>query len=265
MENILITKIKNIFLRKFPRFNKQLIIERMEIDFIFSRFTNKKHLRILDIGAHHGEFLNIFSNLSFGNVSQNFEIFCFEPYNKNFNIIKNKLNFLNKNIKAKIYNFAISDKTEKKIFYIGKSDTLVTCESKWLKKFKNDFLKYKKVSMPCLTFYDFVKKFDFDISKDIDLLKIDVEGHDLIVLNNIIENNLKIQSVMIEFETDNIFKTIKIIKYLISKKFSKIFIFGRSGMYTSYIGEYININYFLKVIKKNKILGGNLVAFKKDY
>jgi FkbM family methyltransferase len=139
-------------------------------------------LRILDIGAHHGEFLNIFSNLKFGNISQNFEIFCIEPFNKNFNIIKNKLNFLNKNIKAKIYNFAISDKTEKKIFYIGKSDTLVTCESNWLKKFKKDFSSYKKLSMQCLTFCDFVKKFDFDITKDIDLLKIDVEGHENSVL-----------------------------------------------------------------------------------
>jgi FkbM family methyltransferase len=219
-------------------------------------------LRILDIGAHHGEFLNIFSNLKFDNISQNFEIFCFEPFNKNFNIIKNKLNFLNKNIKAKIYNFAISDKTEKKIFYIGKSDTLVTCESNWLKKFKKDFSSYKKLSMQCLTFCDFVKKFDFDITKDIDLLKIDVEGHDFIVLINVLENNLKIKSVMIEFEIDYIFKTTSIIKYLISKKFSKIFIFGRSGIYTSYIGEYINLNHFLKVIKKNKILAGNLVAFK---
>ena len=91
----------------------------MEIDFIFSRLIKKKKLRILDIGAHHGEFLDIFSNLQFGKIRQNFEIFCFEPFVKNFGIIKKKLNYLDGNIKVHIYNFAISNKTEKKFFYIG--------------------------------------------------------------------------------------------------------------------------------------------------
>jgi hypothetical protein len=118
MENILISKIKNFLLSRLPSFNNRLIIERMEIDFIFSRFIKKKTLRILDVGAHHGEFLDIFSNLQFGGIFQKFQIFCFEPFDKNFNIIKKKMRNLNKNIKAKIYNFAISNKTEKKIFFM---------------------------------------------------------------------------------------------------------------------------------------------------
>jgi len=262
MENILISKINNFLLSRLPSFNNRLIIERMEIDFIFSRLTKKKTLRILDIGAHHGEFLDIFSNLQFGGIFQKFQIFCFEPFDKNFNIIKKKISNLNKNIKPKIYNFAISNKTEKKIFYVGKNDTLVTCESYWLNKFKKEFIKYKKLKMQCITFADFVKQYNFDNSKEIDLLKIDVEGHDLVVLNDILENNIKINSVMIEFEPCNSFKNKKIIKYLILKKFTKIFIFGRDGIYTSYIGEYINYRNFAKIINDNKIFTGNLVAFK---
>jgi hypothetical protein len=58
-------KIFNYFFKNNCYSQNSLIIERMEIDFVFSRFLYKKKIRILDIGAHHGEFLDIFSNLKF--------------------------------------------------------------------------------------------------------------------------------------------------------------------------------------------------------
>jgi FkbM family methyltransferase len=241
---------------------KNIIIERMEIDFIFSRLINKKKLRILDIGAHHGEFLDIFSNLKFANIRQNFEIFCFEPFISNFNIIKKKTKYLGRNIKANIYNFAISNKTLKKFFYVGSSDTLVSCEGRWLKNFKKEFLSYKKILMQCISFKDFIKKYKFNIYNEIDLLKIDAEGHDFIVLNDIFRNNLIINSVMIEFDTKNFTMTKSIIKFLKLRKLTKIFIFGRNGVYTCYIGEYKNNYNLQKIINENNILCGNIVAFK---
>jgi FkbM family methyltransferase len=257
--------IKNIF--NYFRLNnhyskKNMIIERMEIDFIFSRLINKKKLRILDIGAHHGEFLDIFSNLKFAKIIQNFEIFCFEPFVANFNVIKKKTKYLDKNIKANIYNFAISNKTEKKFFYVGSSDTLVSCESRWLKNFKNEFLNYKKILMQCFSFKDFITKYKFNVNIEIDLLKIDAEGHDFIVLNDIFQNNLIINSVMIEFDNQNLAMTKSIIKFLKLKKFIKIFIFGRNGISTSYIGEYTNKFNHLKILNENNISSGNLIAFK---
>jgi FkbM family methyltransferase len=258
----LIKKIINYFFFHNFFLKKNMIIERMEIDFIFSRLIKRKKLRILDVGAHHGEFLDIFSNLKFGKIRQNFEIFCFEPFIVNFNIIKKKTKYLDWNIKANIYNFAISNKTEKKFFYVGSSDTLVSCEDRWLKNFKNEFLNYKKILMQCFSFKDFIKKYKFNIYKKIDLLKIDAEGHDFIVLNDILQNNLVINSIMIEFDTKNLSATKDIIKFLKLKKFIKIFIFGRSGIYTSYIGEYTKNNNLLKIINKNNISSGNLVAFK---
>jgi FkbM family methyltransferase len=257
-----IKKIFNLLPLKAFNLNSPLIIERMEIDFIFSRFIKKKILRILDVGAHYGEFIDIFSNLKFGKNKQIFEIFCFEPFVSNYRIIQKKTNILKKNIKANIYNFAISNKTEEKLFYVGNSDTLVSCEDRWVKNFKNQFLNNKKILLQCFSFKDFIKKYSFDTTKEIDLLKIDVEGHDLVVLNNILENKLIVNSVMIEFDIQNLSIAQNIIQLLKSKKFSKIFIFARKGIYTSYIGEYVSSNNFLKIINKHIIESGNFVAFK---
>jgi FkbM family methyltransferase len=259
--------MKKIFIRLFKNnfySQKSLIIERMEIDFIFSRFLNKKKLIILDVGAHHGEFLDIFSNLKFGSIRQRFQVFCFEPFIENFNIIKKKLKNLSKNVRPCIYNFAISNKTQKKLFYVGSSDTLVTCEERWLKKFKKNFSKYSQIFLECVTFKDFINKYKFDVRAEVDLLKIDVEGHDFVVLSNILDTNITINSIMIEFDTNNITIMKSIINYLKVKKFIKIFIFGRSGIYTSYISQYTTNGTLLKNIKENKIQGGNIVAFKKS-
>jgi FkbM family methyltransferase len=257
-------KIFNYFFKNNFYYQNSLIIERMEIDFVFSRFIYKKKIRILDIGAHHGEFLDIFSNLKFGSIRQSFEVFCFEPFVNNFKIIKKKIKNLSKNVRTHVYNLAISDTSEKKLFYVGSSDTLVTCEKHWTRKFKKNFSNYKKISMECITFEDFIKLYKFDSLSEIDFLKIDVEGHDFVVLNNILETNIKINSVMIEFDANNLIATKKIINYLKIKKFVQIFIFGRSGIYTSYIGPYVADNKLKKIITENKIQGGNIVAFQKN-
>ena len=118
--------------------------------------------------------------------------------------------------------------------------------------------------MECITFKDFIKLYKFDSLLEIDFLKIDVEGHDFVVLNNILETNVKINSVMIEFDANNLIAIKKIINYLKIKKFVQIFIFARSGIYTSYIGPYVADNNLKKIITENKIQGGNIVAFQKN-
>jgi len=115
--------------------------------------------------------------------------------------------------------------------------------------------------MECVTFKDFIMKYKFDLRTEVDLLKIDVEGHDFVVLRNILETNIKINSIMIEFDTNNLTVMKSIINYLKAKKFMKIFIFGRSGIYTSYISQYATNGTLFKNIKENKIQGGNIVAF----
>lgn len=54
----LLKRIRSVFTSR-PKSCPLLIIERMEVDLVFSRLHAKHNLRIMDVGAHHGEFLDI--------------------------------------------------------------------------------------------------------------------------------------------------------------------------------------------------------------
>jgi len=87
----------SIFFKKIINAKNPLIIEKMEVDFFVSRNLNKKKLRIVDIGAHHGEFLDIFKEYKY---NQKYHIYSIEPYKKNFSIIEKKYKFDSENIVA---------------------------------------------------------------------------------------------------------------------------------------------------------------------
>ena len=87
----------SIFFKKIINKKNPLIIEKMEVDFFVSRNLNKKKLRIVDIGAHHGEFLDIFKEYKY---NQKYQIYSIEPYKKNFSIIEKKYKFDSENIVA---------------------------------------------------------------------------------------------------------------------------------------------------------------------
>ncbi len=142
------------------------------IDFLFcSRFyepeftkfiLNKKGKIFLDIGAHIGRFSLL--------ASKNFErVISFEPHSENFaqlkkNILSNKL----ENIIP--LNLAISNK----IKYLYMSNLNVNTGASQIKE-KGD----KKVK--CLTLDSIIKKEKIKIH-EIDLIKIDVENHEMNVL-----------------------------------------------------------------------------------
>ena len=249
----------SIFFKKIINTKNPLIIEKMEVDFFVSRNLNKKKLRIVDIGAHHGEFLDIFKEYKY---NQKYQIYSIEPYKKNFSIIKRKIKELPSNITVKTFNIAISSQTDKKIFFVGNQDTLVSCDEKWLKKFPENFKKKKEINFPTYSFVDFSSKFKFDLDKPIDFLKIDTEGHDFIVLKSVLQSKVLINSIMIEFDVKNKMTVNEIIKYLKTYKFKHIFIFCRTGIYTHYIGPIFNIENFTKIKKKYKFDSGNIVAFR---
>ena len=106
---------------------------------------------------------------------------------------------------------------------------------------KNAFLKFKsrlfgvesknmikeKVKVKITTLNNILKKIKI---KQLDLVKIDTEGHELQVLQGIGETIQKIKIVLIEFRNDNVYKnynSIKIHNNLIKNNFylSKIFKF----------------------------------------
>ena len=251
--------IKNFF-KKIIKKENPLIIEKMEVDFFISRSLDKKKLRIVDIGAHHGEFLDIFKEYKY---NQKYQIYSIEPYKKNFSIIEKKIKELPNNIVAKAFNIAISSDTYDKTFFVGNQDTLISCEKKWLKKFPENFSKKKKINFPTYSFVDFSGKFKFDLDKPIDFLKIDTEGHDFIVLKSVLQSKVVINSIMIEFDVKNKMTVNEIIKFLKIYKFKQIFIFCRTGIYTHYIGPIFNIDDFTQLKKNFKFSSGNIVAFRQ--
>ena len=153
----------------------------------------------IDIGAHKGKYTDLFiHNFNIKNV------YMFEPQVKMFKYIKKKYN------NAKIintFNYGISNKNEKKIFYINKHD--LTSSVKKLNP-KNTYLNLKsKLFSTDLTgmverkmIIKTIKLKDFFLKKNIknvDLIKVDTEGHELEVLLGLQKEILLVKAFLIEF------------------------------------------------------------------
>jgi len=166
------------------------------------------HLKkIIDIGAHKGEFLeNIIS------IKKKMKVYSFEPQSKIFKILKNNFR-TKKNIF--IYNLAISNINKKKKLNINIKTSTSTFsnynEGSYWKIFKDFLLTGLNKSsiinselVQSITLDKFCKKKKI---KKIDLLKIDTEGHELEVLSGA-KNLLKkdIRYILIEFHFSKMYK-----------------------------------------------------------
>ena len=161
---------------------------------------------ILDVGAHKGEFLQSIKKII------NFEkIYSFEPQKK----IYRKLNIFSIENKIFCFNFALGNNNEIRNLKINKKTSTSTFSdinnlSLWYKiksfilKFstKSSFIDEEKVNVIKLD--DFCD--DYKIS-NIDLLKIDTEGHEKQVLEgalNLIKEK-KIKYILLEFHLSNMY------------------------------------------------------------
>ena len=141
-----------------------------------------------------------------------------------------------KNIK--IFNYAISNKNGVSLFYINHHDLTSSLNNI---NHNNIFLKFKsklfgvkskdmikkKVKVKIITLNNLLKK---NKIKQLDLVKIDTEGHELQVLQGIGRSIQKIKIILIEFRNDNVYKNYnptKIHNNLIKNNFylAKIFKF----------------------------------------
>jgi len=174
---------------------------------IFNFFKNFNIKIIFDVGAHKGEFLKSIKK------NKNFEkIYSFEPQKKIFQ----NLNLLSLEKKICCFNLALGKNNEIKNLKINKKTSTSTFSeinnlSLWykIKSFvvsgstKSSFIYEEKVKVVKLD--DFCN--DHKIL-NIDLLKIDTEGHEKEVLEGAINliKQKKIKYILLEFHLSKMYK-----------------------------------------------------------
>jgi|LakMenEpi03Aug12_release.lakeMendotaPanAssembly.Ray.scaffolds.fasta_scaffold157549_2 FkbM family methyltransferase len=140
---------------------------------------------VFDLGGYDGNLaLKIF-------IKFNCNIFIFEAYKPYYENIKNK--FLNNN-KIKIFNYAVSNKNGKDNFIISNDGSFLQNTCKLTNNSNNTVIVETK------SFFEIYNESGINT---IDLLKINVEGSEYDILENIFEHNLtkKIKIFHIQFHS----------------------------------------------------------------
>ena len=165
------------------------------------KFIGNKNIRIvLDIGAHKGEFLNHIKK-----IKSIRKVYSLEPQKKIFNELLKEID----NKKFFAYNIAISNNNGKQKMQINDFSMTSTLsklneKSKYY-KIKNLIIGNKKKK------FEFIKteKLDFFIKKrklkNIDLLKIDTEGHELNVVKSGLKTLKKTKYLLVEFRQNDLY------------------------------------------------------------
>jgi FkbM family methyltransferase len=198
------------------------------LGFIKNKYKNINFF--IDIGSHKGKYFDLF------NKSYKIKTAVLvEPQKKYFYYLKKKYKKL---YSIKIYNTAISNKNGNSYFYINHHDLTSSLNRI---NHNNLFLKIKsklfgldsksmikeKIKIKINTLNNLLRKFKV---KKIDLVKIDTEGHELEVLQGLKNTVKRVQIILIEFRSDNVYKNYKpskIHKNLVKNNFylAKVFKF----------------------------------------
>jgi FkbM family methyltransferase len=145
-----------------------------ELDHLLSVYDRKSMITFLDIGSYNGLF-----SIAIGSRFQHAEIYAFEPNPNNYKRLVRNIE-LNKLTNTKTLNIGISDCQETLDFYVQAGEKMTTVSS-FTKAFteRHTIGEIETVKVETNTLDHL---FD-DLSLIPDLIKIDVEGHELSVLN----------------------------------------------------------------------------------
>ena len=196
--------------------------------FLKSKLKNKL-INVIDVGAHKGETIQLFSK----NFNLN-SIICYEASKKNFEYLSN---FLKKkhNFNLEIYNIGLgSEEKELDFFQTSESSSSTFCkinfQSNYYKKKKkildifkkeNYILNTEKIKLNTLN--NQFKNFSFNF---VDILKIDTEGFEFDVIKGASNCLKNIRFIYFEHHFDSMiiksYKFSEIHEYLKSNNFQKI-------------------------------------------
>ena len=137
----------------------------------------KENMTVLDIGSNIGYYPLIELN----KIKNTGKLISVEPSPENYEMLKKNLilnNFLNSETNIKTYNIAISEKSEIKKFYISNYSNLNSFHLEKDNKYLNEasFINVKTKSI-----------LDISEGKKIDFIRMDVEGHEVKILNSLVE------------------------------------------------------------------------------
>lgn len=187
-----IFKIENIGNGNFQKSGETKLIDKL----IKFYFKNDQPFRLFDVGANYGEYFNYFLN---NHLLKEYEFHVFEPQNKCFFELKNKFNN-NKNIF--LNNFGISNENKiVPIYFNEEGSGLASLYKRDLNFYKLNMDNFENVSIKRLD--EYIATHDI---KKINLLKIDVEGNELNVLNSLGDflDNIFIDFIQFEYGGSNI-------------------------------------------------------------
>ena len=223
----MIQKIVLFVLSIFDYFYQKKLIE-----FLKQKDFNKFDL-LLDIGAHRGESIELFS--------RNFlikKIISFEASPINFKLLRNKIRTNNpkyNNTEIVIENIALGAEnkiTEFKQFNESSSSTIkkIDEESKYYKKkfrlisFLNKEKVYQKFQIKIFKLKDYIEQNNIE---KVDFLKIDTEGYEYEVLIGLEGKIQSVNIIMFEHHYDNMIKKdytfTDINELLVKNNFKKIY------------------------------------------
>ena len=207
------------------------LIHKNKIVNFLKKILPNKSLKIIDVGAHHGETVKLFI--------KNFKIekiFCYEASKNNFlKLRKNTLSLKHKKINIKIFNLGIGDSKKIVLFnQISESSSStfskINFNSQYFKK-KNNILKFffgkdyieTSYSIELNTLKEQMTKNNLEI---VDLLKIDTVGFEFEVIKGLKEKIRKVNFIYFEHHFDQMilknYTLRDVHKYLENKGFEKI-------------------------------------------